>query len=319
MELIKPNFEIWEQDFTNPVEDMYSHIARCIRVCYQSTKKGTESDEEFVKRVIFRHNPIYSKANHLSVLEHGTIYLYDSQLYTQNEHPLTKYEHNKYSKFDTYTEDAIDFKRQHFYVTTNLRVIIENSWEDDLKFICAPKEAHIKRVTVCFNTNIGVSREYNRHRVNSICEESTRYCNYSNEKFGNKIKFAIPAWIDLENDIDYIESSEYNKVADYVHWLSTNEDVELLCKWDAIDFYLAALTFAEWFYLMLIKKGWKPQQAREVLPLATKTQLVHTAYINDWIDMYKLRGEGISGVPHPNASLLMNSLYEDFKKRNYIQ
>ena len=73
MNLITPKFEIWEQGTT--LEDMWKHIARCTRVCYQSEKKDNdETEEEFVKRVILRHEPWNSIKNHLSVLEHGTIY-----------------------------------------------------------------------------------------------------------------------------------------------------------------------------------------------------------------------------------------------------
>ena len=76
MELIKPNVEIWEQDTSSPVEGMYAHIARCTRVCYQSEKKDDkETEEDFVNRVILRNYPWNSEANHLAMLEHGTVYL----------------------------------------------------------------------------------------------------------------------------------------------------------------------------------------------------------------------------------------------------
>lgn len=78
MKLINPNFEIWNQEITsdNLMDGVWSHIARCTRVCYQSdNKKTNESDEDFVKRVILAHKPDNSEANHLAMLEHGTIYL----------------------------------------------------------------------------------------------------------------------------------------------------------------------------------------------------------------------------------------------------
>ena len=82
MNFIRPSFEIWEQDTSSPVEDMWKHIARCTRVCYQSTSKNNgETDEEFVKRVILRNISDMKTLScnfeklHSSMLEHGTIYL----------------------------------------------------------------------------------------------------------------------------------------------------------------------------------------------------------------------------------------------------
>ena len=63
---------------------------------------------------------------------------------------------------------------KYAYVTMNYRHIIENNWLDDLKYLCKPTEHHQRRITLRFTTNIGVTREGNRHRVNSIAEESTR-------------------------------------------------------------------------------------------------------------------------------------------------
>ena len=69
---------------------------------------------------------------------------------------------------------------------------------------------------------------------------------------------------------------------------------------------------------MLIRKGWKPQQAREVLPLATKTQLIHTAFVDDWKHFFALRADGVSGPPHPNAKLVAEPLKEEFIKRGLL-
>ena len=88
--------------------------------------------------------------------------------------------------------------------------------------------------------------------------------------------------------------------------------------WDEWAWYFYALQTAEYCYNALIRKGWKPQQAREVLPLATKSQLIHTAFVDDWKHFFALRAEGVSGPPHPNARLLAKPLKEEFIKRNYI-
>ena len=308
MNLINPSFEIWEQGTSSPLEDMYAHIARCTRVCYQSEKKDNgETEEDFVKRVILRHEPWSSEANHLAMLEHGTIYL----MFKDDDEGLglDKYDYNKYSKF--IYKDCIS------YVTTNLRVLVENDWLDDLRYICAPTEHHAKRITVSFTTNIGVSREFNRHRVDSIAEESTRYCKY-NKRNDGQIKITFPAWLLDEEHLPYIESHQFDKLSGYCEeYLNDNSDINPEC-WCDMDFYLFSLTVSEYCYNMLIKKGWKPQQAREVLPLATKTQLIHTAFVDDWKHFFALRADGVSGSPHPNAALLAKPLKEEFNKRCYI-
>ncbi len=317
MELIRPSAEIWEQG--NTLEDMWKHIAKCTRVCYQSTPKNDgEIDEEFVKRVILRPDSSTGRLNfdkiHGAMLEHGTIYLAipcnDSETLSHYRGYAGKYNEIEFTKYSKVTM----MRGTHNYVTTNLRVIYENNWLDDLKYICAPTEHHAKRVTVSFTTNIGVSREFNRHRVNSIAEESTRYCNY-NKRNDGQIKIGLPAWLLGEEHLPYVESHQFDSLVSYCDDICTEDDE----NWINIDYYLFALTTAEYCYNKLIQGGWKPQQAREVLPLATKTQLIHTAFIDDWKHFFALRADGVSGMPHPNAALVAKPLKEEFIKRGYIK
>jgi len=314
MELVRPSVEIWEQN--NSIDGIWAHIARCTRVCYQSTpKENGETNEEFVKRVILRPDSSTGRLNfdkiHGAMLEHGTVYLkfYDYK-FDKGYNPGAKYADNKYSKAK-YSNDY-----QCWYITTNLRVIYENDWLDDLKYLCAPTEHHARRVTVSFTTNIGVTREFNRHRVNSIAEESTRYCNY-NKRNDGQIKIGLPAWLLDEDNIEYFEhhadDTLYSYCEDVVDKTAIRAD-----GWCDIDYYLFALTCAEYCYNNLIAKGWKPQQAREVLPLATKSQLIHTAFVDDWKHFFALRADGVSGPPHPNAALVAKPLKEEFIKHCYI-
>ena len=315
MELIRPSVEIWEQG--NTLEDMWKHIARCTRVCYQSTPKNDgETDEEFVKRVILRPDSSTGELNfdkiHGAMLEHGTVYLTLKTVCPGDDgyQLYEKYRYNKYSKATV--------KHGFVCITTNLRIIYENGWFDDLEYICTPTEHHAKRVTVSFTTNIGISREFNRHRVNSMAEESTRYCDYTAGRLQKSNKFALPAWFLDEEHLPYIESHKFDKLGSYLSDIWEKDDNTLLNEWCDMDFYLAALTFAEWFYQMLRKKGWKPQQAREVLPLATKSQLIHTAFIDDWKHFFALRADGVSGPPHPNAKLIAEPLKEEFIKQGLL-
>lgn len=322
MELIKPSVEIWEQGST--LEDMWKHIARCTRVCYQSTPKNDgETDEEFVKRVILKPDKDTGELNfdkiHGAMLEHGTIYL---EIYCyngcedDNYYKIMNYRENKYSivKNIFYNGESI---AKNFAITTNLRVLYENNWLDDLQYLCSHTEHHVKRVTVSFTTNIGVTREFNRHRVNSIAEESTRYCNY-NKRNDGQIKIGLPAWLLDDEHLPYIKGHANDDVVSYATGIINQEEDEILKTWCDMDFYLCGLTFCNWCYNMLIRKGWKPQQAREVLPLATKSQLIHTAFVDDWKHFFALRADGVSGPPHPNAALVAKPLKEEFIKHNYI-
>ena len=289
MKLIKPTAELWQQG--TDMDAIWSHIARCVRVCYQSTPKDpNENDEAFVKRVILSHEPANSVANHLAMLEHGTIYLTFLKFHHTDDYDF--YKNNKYSKI-VYKKNEKYISNSVAYITTNLRVLIENNRLNDLKWLSEPTW-HEHRYTFCFTTNIGVSREFNRHRVNSIAEESTRYCNYSKDKFGNEITFVVPAW--YNGPVGKVTLGIRPNVYDEENkrWSLTAQEY----------FYLNSLSEAEDNYLCLTRMGWIPQQAREVLPLATKTQLVHTAFESDWKHFIALRSEGVSGKPHPNAKLL---------------
>lgn len=297
MNIIKPKFEIIEQDFNNDIlVNMYKHIEKCGRTCYKSNDKITEdSYKKFVDNLI--------KSKHGAILEHGTVYLKFTMDYEKMK-IVNKYIRNPYS---CHTTD-----NKFYYVTTNYRVLVENGWLDDLKYICEPTEYHEKRITAKFICDIGVSREYNRHRKDSMAEESTRYCNYYKDKFGGELNIVKPVWIS-EDDINQWSNIGYN-VVDYCNDIVYNKDD----KFSDIDYWLFANLACEYSYLNLIKLGWKPQQARTILPLDTCTTLIHTAYIKDWKHFFDLRALGTTGAPHPSAKELAEPLMNEFKNREYI-
>lgn len=181
------------------------------------------------------------------------------------------YIRNKYSKVN---EDDL-----FYYITTNIRVIVENNRLDDLQYQVDPTEHHEKRITVKFICNRGVSHEFVRHRVFSFAQESQRYCNYSKDKFNNEITFIRPTWWNYNNSI--IESGE-----------------RYLCE---------ILQKCEDYYKSLLDMGYKPQEARAVLPNATKTELVMTGFESDWEGFFRLR---CSKAAHPDAQKLANELKE---------
>lgn len=310
MKLIKPKAELLLQQ--PGLEGVYKQIELAGRTCYKSTDKITEnSAKPFVDRMI--------NSNHLAMLEHGTVYLTIPGESEPDEwgrvFPHTgkgSYTYNKYSKvnWENWWQEPIGMQkefckaipRSNMHITTNLRVLVENNWLDDLKYICEPTEYHEKRYTFRLTTSIGVTRELNRHRVNSIAEQSTRYCNYSKDKFGGEVTFCIPSWLDLKegsyNWLDYY-SDEFRVV-------DLSSPIE--------DQFVAYLFTASNQYIELIDQGWQPQQAREVLPLCTATEIVHTAFASDWKHFFDLRYYGTTGKPHPNMVELSTLMKREAEK-----
>lgn len=290
MKLVKPYFEIWEQPAG--LEGVYKQIEKVGRVCYKSEDKITEDSAKlFVVRMI--------KSGHGAMLEHGTVYLFcptedyvDSNGDVQYYNPLEKYQDNNYS--------ALEDSNEGMYVTTNLRVLVENGWMGDLQYLWEPTEFHEKRITVHFVCDRGISHEFVRHRAMSFAQESTRYCNYSKDKFGNELTFIIPCWVGEKQENVSLENRD----------ICGNTYAELCFKEN--------LAKAERAYFTLIKEGWKPQEARTVLPNSLKTELVVTGFVSDWDYFFDLRARGTTGAPHPQAKELAEPLMREFITRKYI-
>lgn len=138
------------------------------------------------------------------------------------------------------------------------------------------------------------------------------YCNYSKDKFGNELTFIKPCWLDMR-DTDEGREVTRNWNFDILDGCSIiAEEGEFD---DARDAFLTSLNVAEHCYLELLQKGWKPQQARAVLPNALKTELVMTGFVSDWKHFFELR---CASNAHPQAQELAIPLREEFIKRGYI-
>lgn len=286
MKLIESSVQIIEE------KDHYKMIELAGRTCYKSEDKITEdSAKEFVDRMI--------KLGHGAMLEHGTIYLT-----IDGEDPnLSKIQSNPHTKvnlvpYEVLTEGnyTISYKA---YITTNLRVLIENNLKELLCYQVEPTEHHEKRITAKFICDRGVSHEFVRHRVFSFAQESQRYCNYSKDKFNNEITFIKPTWLDIPT-------------GNYTYWDGDwcdldNMKIQLPSDNGIADNFLWCLNNAGMQYRLLINKGLKPQEARGVLPNATKTELVMTGFESDWEGFFKLR---CSGAAHPDAKKLADELYK---------
>ena len=271
MRLIKPSFLIKEQE--PGLIGIYRQIEYAGRICYKSSNKITEdSAKPFVDRMI--------KSGHDAMLEHGTVYLKITYKDTDFATLCMFYGRNKYSVLNHSEDNRI------YYITTNYRVLVENNHLRDLKYLCEPTEFHEKRITVHFTADAGVMREFFRHRVFSMAQESTRYCNYLKDKFGNSITVIYPSWLKEEEELEFEEDMRVIE--------------ELYFKW--------------------LKKEWTAQQARVFLPLGVKAEAVMTGFVSDWKHFFRLRSKiAETGKPHPQAQELADPLMDEFVKRGIME
>jgi thymidylate synthase (FAD) len=174
---------------------------------------------------------------------------------------------------------------------------------------------------VKFTCDRCISHEFVRHRVFSFIQESTRYCNYNKAKFGSQITYIIPQWIhDIQKNIAATIDPLTGETRK--QWLDYKDDIlmNMLTVEDrTVAQYIDTLQKIEDCYLDMITldDGTKlvPQQARQILPNALKTELVMTGTIEQWEGFFKLRCDVAA---HPDARYLANKLHEMFLNEGYI-
>lgn len=288
MKLIESKAELILQQ--EGLEGVYKQIEFCGRTCYKSEDKiKSGSAKGFVERMI--------NSKHTAMLEQGTVYLKIPYNWLHRlTHPglCRKYFKNPYTRVQIMGElvnelpvlgDHLSSRiTPYLAITTNYRVMVENGWLDDLKYLCEPTEYHEKRYTFKFTTDRGVSHELVRHRVFSFAQESTRYCNYGKEKFGNTLVFIIPSWsVSIRPDILVYSPFEI-----------TSKEAE----------FMQACFDSEKRYLSMLKSEATAQEARQVLPNAVKTEVCMTGFASDWRFFFDLRYYGETGRPHPDMESL---------------
>lgn len=288
MKLIKQSFEFINQtDFS--LVGIKKHIERCARVSYKSEDKITDiSYEKFVNMLESR--------GHDRPLEFGTVYLSRTSQKEDNMEWLDKYAYNPWSKF-SFGNGSTRINgelRNTVYVTTNYRVIKEHHWEDDLQYLCEPTEYHYKRYTIHMILDRGVMDEFRTHVRLSHLAESTRYCNYSKDKFGNEITFIKPCWCNIPEG-DY-GTPDY--IPDRLPRIGATES-------GLID----AFQYAEYYYFFLLSKGWTPQQARSVLPLSIKSELISCGFKDSWENFFYRRD---APDAHPMAQEIAKPMHQKF-------
>ncbi len=254
---------------------IYKHIEKCTRVAYKSENKITEDSADKFVKMLFN-------MKHLAPMEFGTIHF---------KIPTTLFQTFSIDLINCnlYNIEWIKCKRvdNYVYFTTNYRhwlVMIDkvNYLKD--YFTEEDNEYYPKRYTVKLITNRAVSHEVVRHRTMSFIQESQRFCAYNKDKFNNEVTFIKPCWVVVPMTVE--------------------------------DFtFTGLLENAEYSYLQLLKKGWKPQQARVVLPNSTKTELYMCGFKEAWEHFFELRD---NKIVDPQMYDLAHPMHQEFINNKYL-
>ena len=286
MKLIKQSFEILEQkDFT--IKGIKQFIERCARVSYKSEDKMTDTSyEKFVG--------ILESRDHARPLEFGTVHL-----------KMNAPDFNKIRSTLCLNKIYNDQWIKHYYVgdvtyvTTNYRYylnILEIFPKVEQFFTEEDNEYYPKRYTVHMILDRGVMDEFRTHVGLSHLAESTRYCNYSKHKFGNEVTFIKPCWLDIP-------------LGDYGIASLPGDNIVGLTR-ETMDF-IDSLLDAEDYYMTLLGEGWTPQQARSVLPLGIKSELISCGFEDAWENFFKRRD---ASDAHPMAQEIAKPMHEKFNE-----
>ena len=296
MKLIKQDFNIVNQQGFS-IKDIKKHIEYCARISYKSQDKITDTSyEKFVNML--------EKRDHARPLEFGTVHL---QMHISDFHKLR----------DTLCINNMwndQWIKYHYagnltYVTTNYRyylAIIKVFPSAESDFDPQDDELYPKRYTVHMILSRGVMDEFRTHVGLSHLAESTRFCSYNKDKFGNEITFIIPNWIKLK--YDYVSTDNVGNNEIYVDGVEQdwyNEEDETTKE------FLYSVQDAESTYIKLLEKGCTPQQAREVLPLAVKSELISCGFEDAWKNFFYRR---CAKDAHPMAREIATKVRDKFNE-----
>jgi thymidylate synthase (FAD) len=272
MELIDSSVELVKSN-GHTIDDIYYDIARAGRICYASDK--TSDNEKFVQDCI--------KKGHGRPLEFGTVYLQKPAEQDSSIDPRfgkwVKYANNPYSK--------IRLHDSWLFVTTNYRVLVENEWLDDLQYLTAPTPWHFIRYTLHWTISRAIADEFRTHTALSSLMQSTRYCNYSKDRFGNKLTIVRPNWITLDfGEYDFAYLAEQKSLGiGYINFEYLTEMLQAECRY---------LLFTQTLNV-------KPEDARSILPLDIKTEFIQCGFLEDWKHFFDLRAHNTTGKAHPDS------------------
>lgn len=278
MKLIQQSFEILEQtDFS--LIGIKKFIERCGRVCYKSENRITDdSYEKFVNMLV--------KRDHARPLEFGTVHL---KMYISDFHKLrdTLCINNMWN----YQWIKYHYAGNLTYVTTNYRyylAIIKVFPSAEKDFVPQDDELYPKRYTVHFITSRGIMDEFRTHIGLSHLAESSRYCSYDKNRFGNELTFIIPNWVNTNCPNKEQEGPSVASI-----------------EWST------AMLDAEASYMNLIKIGCTAQEAREVLPLSVKSELISCGFEDAWSNFFYRR---CAKDAHPMAREIATKVRDKFNE-----
>ena len=283
--------------------DPIKKIEKCGRVCYKSEDKITEdSAEKFVANIIKRgHEAVLEHASFIFRVSHDVYQdLIDRVMFVENRYPVKMY--LRFTDSDGYVvsgnvrawRDFFCFVGVPFYMNDFVEdnLILFPEFKSDSPFSFNKETWNIRQissndlvttyqrlvhedVSVKFICDRGVTHEIVRHRPASFCQESTRYCNYSNGKFGGEITVIKPCFF-KENSTRYLN-------------------------------WFVACESAETAYNAILEDGGTPQEARDVLPNSLKTELIMTAPLMEWCHFFNLR---MSPAAHPQMREVASYAYD---------
>lgn len=213
------------------------------------------------------------KKDHARCLEFGSVYLFMPRYNSLTNLALGLF------KADAWTK--IESEKDGFYVSTNLRSVLKNDITKEAfeEYLTEPSDKHHIRRTFHFVCSRGVGDEFRTHISLSSMMQSTRYCNYSSGKFGGNVSYIIPEWY---------------KTAD--------RNTQLL--------YKNKLCYNEKDYMEMLDMGLKPQEARGILGIDVKTELVMCGFDDAWRNFIYRRD---SYAAHPDAQKLAKEIHSFFE------
>lgn len=316
-------------------------IGYAAAICYNSNKQGTK---EWIDQLW--------QNGHRSPFRHAAnYYIFPSFLFGDELKDSFKY-----SPYVGYYKDYIN---QKIFVSFNEQYLKEHSYlnvlnsyrVNELNFLAEAEKCHcyfnvsqLVYLTYEIVTQVSTSRELNRMSPNSICEQSTRFCNFTKEKYDSHIKFCEPHWLDATTYYDIKHNKEYssderifyreycgnekitfaqvgsaNLELNELYTLATKgilqSDNSSLCYSSQIaNDWIENCLDAEERYFRSIKYGMKAEDARGLLPLDLATKVIYTYRLEEWIHFLNLRLYGKTGKPHPNAKIVAKMIEDDIHK-----
>lgn len=267
MKLINQSVELITEE--NPLKV----IELAGRVSHKSEDRITEdSYKAFIKQML--------KLGHTATLEFGSVYLEIDEYFMTSIYGWTIPESNSmFHKIHNGIREGKEDSSIKYKLYTNLRYILDKcpqlfedivndtlpSW---IRHFTPSNNDPYKRYTFKIICNRGVSHELVRHRVFSFLQESTRYCNYSKDKFSNELNIIIPHWM---TDFDIIPIDSNDRLA-----IGT-------CNEDSIQWERAIGLIQQQYNILIEDCRLKAQDARGILPNDLKTELYMAGFLKDWV------------------------------------